>query len=54
MLKNEYIYQESKNNFKGWTKEGLEFLLSLTCKDKRLKYKIKKELEKLERRKIKC
>ncbi len=28
MLKNEYIYQESKNNFKGWTKEGLDFLLS--------------------------
>ena len=47
MLKNEYIYQESKNNFKGWTKEGLEFLLSLMSKDKRLKYKIKKEIKKL-------
>ena len=32
MLKNEYIYQEARNNFKGWTKEGLEFLLSfLKC-----------------------
>lgn len=31
MLKNEYIYQEVRNNFKGWTKEGLEFLLS--CDD---------------------
>ena len=49
MLKNEYIYQESKNNFKDWTKEGLEFLLSLTSKDKRLRYKIKKQLEKLKR-----
>ncbi|CAM3817232.1 hypothetical protein [Arcobacter cloacae] len=28
MLKNEYIYQEVRNNFKDWTKEGLDFLLS--------------------------
>ena len=49
MLKNEYIYHESKNNFKGWTKEGLEFLLSLSSKDKRMQYKIKKKLEKLKR-----
>lgn len=45
MLKNEYIYQEAKNNFKGWTKEGLDFLLSLTSKNKRLRYKIKKQIE---------
>ena len=45
MLKNEYIYQEARNNFKGWTKEGLDFLLSLTSKDKRLRYKIKKQIE---------
>ncbi len=44
MLKNIYIQNEAKNNFKGWTKEGLEFLLSLTCKDKRMKYKIKREI----------
>lgn len=49
MLKNEYIYHESKNNFKGWTKQGLDFLLSLTSKDKRMQYKIKKKLEKLKR-----
>ena len=49
MLKNIYIQNESKNNFKNWTKEGLEFLLSLTSKDKRMKYKIKKKLEKLRR-----
>lgn len=46
MLKNEYIYQEARNNFKGWAKEGLEFLLSLTSNDKRLRYKIKKQIEK--------
>ncbi|MDD2291896.1 MAG: hypothetical protein AB7U51_14330 [Arcobacter sp.] len=46
MLKNEYIYQEARNGFFGWTKEGLEFLLSLTSKDKRIRYKIKKQIEK--------
>lgn len=46
MLKNEYIYQEAKKGFVGWTKEGLDFLLSFTSKDKRLKYKIKKQIEK--------
>jgi hypothetical protein len=46
MLKNIYIQNEAKKGFKGWTKEGLEFLLSLTSKDKRLKYKIKKQFEK--------
>lgn len=45
-MKNEYIYQEARNGFLGWTKEGLEFLLSLTSKDKRMKYKIKKQIEK--------
>ncbi len=49
MLKNIYIQNEVKKGFKGWTKEGLAFLLSLTSKDKRLRYKIKKQLEKLKR-----
>jgi len=49
MLKNIYIQNESKNNFKNWTKEGLEFLLSLSSKDKRMQYKIKKKLERLKR-----
>ncbi len=39
----------SKKSFKNWTKQGLEFLLSLTSKDKRMQYKIKKKLEKLKR-----
>ena len=45
MLKNIYVQNEARNNFKGWTKEGLDFLLSLTSKDKRLRYKIKKQIE---------
>ncbi len=49
MLKNIYIQNEAKKGFKSWTKEGLEFLLSLTSRDKRMKYKIKKKLEKLKR-----
>jgi hypothetical protein len=44
-MKNLYVYQEAKNGFVGWTKEGLEFLLSLTSKDKKLRYKIKKQIE---------
>ena len=27
MSKNIYLQNEAKNGFKGWTKEGLEFLL---------------------------
>ena len=46
MLKNKYIYQEAKKGFIGWTKEGLEFLLSLSNRDKRLRYKIEKQIEK--------
>ena len=45
MLKNIYVQNEARNNFKGWTKEGLDFLLSLTSKNKRLRYKIKKQIE---------
>jgi hypothetical protein len=45
-MKNIYIQNEAKKNFKDWTKQGLEFLLSLTSENRRMKYKIKKELEK--------
>lgn len=45
MLKNIYVQNEARNNFKGWTKEGLDFLLSLTSKNKRFRYKIKKQIE---------
>lgn len=45
MLKNIYIQNEARKGFKGWTKKSLEFLLSLTIKNKRMKYKIKKQIE---------
>ena len=45
-MKNIYIQNEAKKNFKDWTKQGLEFLLSVTSEDRRMKYKIKKEIEK--------
>ena len=45
-MKNLYINREARRNFKDWTKQGLEFLLSLTSENRRMKYKIKKELEK--------
>ena len=45
-MKNLYINREARRNFKDWTKQGLEFLLSLTSKNRIMKYKIKKELEK--------
>ncbi|WP_164968509.1 hypothetical protein [Arcobacter defluvii] len=46
MLKNEYIYKESKNNFKGWTKEGLNFLQKYyqNIKDKKERKRIRKIL----------
>ena len=45
-MKNVYIQNEAKNNFKDWTKQGLEFLLFITSEDRRMQYKIKKKLEK--------
>ena len=45
-MKNIYIQNEAKKNFKNWTKQGLEFLLSVTSEDRRMRYEIKKELEK--------
>ena len=48
-MKNIYIQNEARKGFKNWTKQGLDFLLSLTSKDKRMQYKIKKKLEKLKR-----
>jgi len=48
-MKNVYIQNEAKKGFKDWTNQGLEFLLSLSSKDKRMQYKIKKKLEKLKR-----
>ena len=31
MCNNIYIQNEAKNSFKGWTKEGLDFLLHSEC-----------------------
>lgn len=41
-MKNIYIQNKAKKNFKDWIKQGLEFLLSLTSENRRMKYKIKK------------
>ncbi len=45
-MRNLYINREARRNFKDWTKQGLEFLLSVTSEDRRMRYEIKKELEK--------
>lgn len=45
-MNNLYIHRESRKGFRGWTKQGLEFLLSVTSEDRRMRYEIKKELEK--------
>ena len=46
MLKNIYIQNEAKKGFKGWTKEGLEFLLLYPSLSKRIKTKIESKLKK--------
>ena len=40
-MNNIYIQREAKKGFRNWTKQGLEFLLSLTNENRRMKYKIK-------------
>ncbi len=45
MLKNIYIQNEAKKGFKGWTKEGLEFLLLYPSLSKRIKTKIESRLK---------
>ncbi len=45
MLKNIYIQNEAKKWFKGWTKEGLEFLLLYSSLSKRIKTKIESRLK---------
>ncbi len=44
-MKNIYIKNEAKNNFKGWSKKGLEFLLLYLFLSKRIKQKIKSKLK---------
>ncbi len=52
MLKNIYIQNEAKNNFKNWTKEGLHFLQKYyqNSKDKKERKRIRKILEKLNKK----
>ena len=44
-MKNIYIQNEAKKGFKGWTKEGLEFLLLYPSLSKRIKTKIESRLK---------
>jgi hypothetical protein len=44
-MKNIYIQNEVKKSFKGWTKEGLEFLLLYPYLSKRIKTKIESKLK---------
>lgn len=37
-MNNLYINRESRKSFRGWTKQGLEFLLSLTSENKRMEW----------------
>ena len=45
-MKNIYIKNEVKKNFKDWTKQGLEFLLLYPYLSKRIKTKIESKLKK--------
>ncbi len=44
MIKNIYIQNEAKNNFKDWTKQGLEFLLLYSHFNKKIKFQIELKL----------
>lgn len=44
-MKNIYVQNEAKNNFKGWSKKGLEFLLLYSFLSKEIKTKIKSKLK---------
>lgn len=45
MKNNIYVQNETKNNFKDWTKQGLEFLLLYPSVSKEIKTKIKSKLK---------
>ena len=45
-MKNLYIEEEAKNNFKDWTKQGLEFLLHSCWVNKKLIKQIQSKLKK--------
>ena len=43
-MKNVYIQNEANNNFKDWTKQGLEFLLIYLYFNKKIKFQIESKL----------
>ena len=45
-MKNVYIQNEAKKNFKDWTKQGLEFLLHCCWVNKKLTQQIQSKLKK--------
>ena len=47
-MKNIYIQNEAKKNFKDWSKQGLEFLLNIDDVNKNMKTKVKKAIDKLQ------
>ena len=44
-MKNVYIQNEANNNFKDWTKQGLEFLLHYSNLSKKIKLQIQSKLK---------
>ena len=46
-MKNIYVQNEAKKNFKDWSKQGLEFLLNIDDVNKNMKTKVKKAIDKL-------
>lgn len=46
-MKNIYIKNEAKKNFKGWSKQGLEFLLNRNDIAENMKLKVRKAIDKL-------
>ena len=44
-MKNIYVQNEAKKNFKGWSKQGLEFLLHYSNLSKKIKLQIQSKLK---------
>ena len=47
-MKNIYVQNEAKKNFKDWSKQGLEFLLNIDDVNKNIKLKARKAIDKLQ------
>ncbi|MCT7508620.1 hypothetical protein [Aliarcobacter cryaerophilus] len=46
-MKNIYIKNEAKKNFKGWSKQGLEFLLQFINLDKKTRLQVSLKLREI-------